>query len=96
MQRCAAWLAGHLQTSGLEHVRVVRMPRHPIVIADWLHAPAQLPSSSTDTRGLGTGLSPAFGAQTVFLRNGGAIPVVNLIQEVLGIPAVLMGFGLAG
>jgi acetylornithine deacetylase/succinyl-diaminopimelate desuccinylase-like protein len=36
----------------------------------------------------------AFGAQTVFLRNGGTIPVVNLIQEVLGIPAVLMGFGL--
>jgi hypothetical protein len=32
----------------------------------------------------------------VFLRNGGTIPVVNLIQEVSGIPAVLMGFGLAG
>jgi acetylornithine deacetylase/succinyl-diaminopimelate desuccinylase-like protein len=39
MQRCAAWLADHLQTSGLEHVRVVRTPRHPIVTADWLHAP---------------------------------------------------------
>ncbi len=36
----------------------------------------------------------AFGAQAVFLRNGGTIPVVNLIQEVLGIPVVLMGFGL--
>jgi acetylornithine deacetylase/succinyl-diaminopimelate desuccinylase-like protein len=36
----------------------------------------------------------AFGAPTVFLRNGGTIPVVNLIQEILGIPAVLMGFGL--
>jgi len=36
----------------------------------------------------------AFGAQTVFLRNGGTIPVVNLLQEVLGIPVVLMGFGL--
>jgi acetylornithine deacetylase/succinyl-diaminopimelate desuccinylase-like protein len=35
----------------------------------------------------------AFGAPTVFLRNGGTIPVVNLIQEILGIPAVLMGFG---
>jgi acetylornithine deacetylase/succinyl-diaminopimelate desuccinylase-like protein len=30
----------------------------------------------------------------VFLRNGGTIPVVSLLQEVLGIPAVLMGFGL--
>ena len=36
----------------------------------------------------------AFGARAVFLRNGGTIPVVNLIQEVLGIPVVLMGFGL--
>lgn len=36
----------------------------------------------------------AFGTQTVFLRNGGTIPVVSLIQEVFGIPVVLMGFGL--
>jgi acetylornithine deacetylase/succinyl-diaminopimelate desuccinylase-like protein len=35
-----------------------------------------------------------FGVSPVFLRNGGTIPVVNLIQETLGIPAVLMGFGL--
>jgi acetylornithine deacetylase/succinyl-diaminopimelate desuccinylase-like protein len=30
----------------------------------------------------------------VFVRSGGSIPVVNTFQEVLGIPAVLMGFGL--
>jgi acetylornithine deacetylase/succinyl-diaminopimelate desuccinylase-like protein len=35
-----------------------------------------------------------FGAPTIFLRNGGTIPVVNLIHETLGIPVVLMGFGL--
>jgi acetylornithine deacetylase/succinyl-diaminopimelate desuccinylase-like protein len=35
-----------------------------------------------------------FGTPPVFLRNGGTIPVVNLIQATLGIPAVLMGFGL--
>jgi acetylornithine deacetylase/succinyl-diaminopimelate desuccinylase-like protein len=35
-----------------------------------------------------------FGTPPVFLRNGGTIPVVNLIQETLGIPVVLMGFGL--
>jgi acetylornithine deacetylase/succinyl-diaminopimelate desuccinylase-like protein len=39
MQRCAAWLADHLRTIGLEHVKVVRTPLHPIVTADWLHAP---------------------------------------------------------
>jgi acetylornithine deacetylase/succinyl-diaminopimelate desuccinylase-like protein len=35
-----------------------------------------------------------FGTPPVFLRSGGTIPVVNLIQETLGIPVVLMGFGL--
>lgn len=36
----------------------------------------------------------AFGAPTVFLRNGGTIPVVNLIHDILETPVVLMGFGL--
>lgn len=35
-----------------------------------------------------------FGATPVFLRSGGTIPVVNLLQEILGIPTVLMGFAL--
>jgi acetylornithine deacetylase/succinyl-diaminopimelate desuccinylase-like protein len=35
-----------------------------------------------------------FGFSPVFVRSGGSIPVVNTFQEVLGIPAVLMGFGL--
>jgi acetylornithine deacetylase/succinyl-diaminopimelate desuccinylase-like protein len=35
-----------------------------------------------------------FGAQPVFLRSGGTIPVVNMLQEQLGIPTVLMGFAL--
>jgi acetylornithine deacetylase/succinyl-diaminopimelate desuccinylase-like protein len=37
-----------------------------------------------------------FAEPTVFLRNGGTIPVVTLIQDVLRVPVVLMGFGLAG
>jgi acetylornithine deacetylase/succinyl-diaminopimelate desuccinylase-like protein len=35
-----------------------------------------------------------FGAFPVFLRSGGSIPVVSAFQEALGIPTVLMGFGL--
>ncbi len=35
-----------------------------------------------------------FGASPVFLRSGGSIPVVTTFQEILGCPAVLMGFGL--
>ena len=35
-----------------------------------------------------------FGMPPVFLRSGGTIPVVNTFYELLGIPAVLMGFAL--
>ncbi|MER2514704.1 MAG: dipeptidase [Nitrosomonas ureae] len=35
-----------------------------------------------------------FGTAPVFLRNGGTIPVAGLIQEILHLPIVLMGFGL--
>jgi len=35
-----------------------------------------------------------FGASPVFIRSGGSIPVVNTFQQILGCPAVLMGFGL--
>jgi acetylornithine deacetylase/succinyl-diaminopimelate desuccinylase-like protein len=36
----------------------------------------------------------AFGTAPIFLRSGGSIPVASAFQEFLGIPAVLMGFGL--
>jgi acetylornithine deacetylase/succinyl-diaminopimelate desuccinylase-like protein len=35
----AQFVADHLRTSGLEHVEVSPTPGHPIVYADWLHAP---------------------------------------------------------
>jgi acetylornithine deacetylase/succinyl-diaminopimelate desuccinylase-like protein len=35
-----------------------------------------------------------FGADPVFLRSGGSIPVVRMFQELLGIPTILMGFAL--
>jgi acetylornithine deacetylase/succinyl-diaminopimelate desuccinylase-like protein len=35
-----------------------------------------------------------FGATPVFLRSGGTIPVVSSLQELLGVPTVLMGFAL--
>lgn len=45
-------------------------------------------------RAAGFAYKKGFGAYPVFLRSGGSIPVVNAFQEYLGIPAVLMGFGL--
>ncbi len=58
-------------------------------------APATL--ASTDDRAIRTAaraLAEVWGRETVFLRSGGSIPVVGDFQEYLGIPTVLMGYGL--
>ncbi len=39
VQRCAAWLETRFQRAGLEHTEVIQTAMHPIVYADWLHAP---------------------------------------------------------
>jgi len=41
LKKCAAWLAEHLNGIGLERVRVVPTPRHPLVYAEWMHRPNQ-------------------------------------------------------
>jgi acetylornithine deacetylase/succinyl-diaminopimelate desuccinylase-like protein len=35
-----------------------------------------------------------FGTRPVFVREGGSIPIVGFFQEKLGVPVILMGFGL--
>jgi acetylornithine deacetylase/succinyl-diaminopimelate desuccinylase-like protein len=35
-----------------------------------------------------------FGAETVYIRSGGSIPIVGLFQSCLAAPSVMMGFGL--
>lgn len=39
-------------------------------------------------------MSQVFGKETVFVRGGGSIPIVGDLERELGMPAVLMGFGL--
>jgi len=39
MRRCADWTADHLRAIGLQNVRVIDTPGHPVVYADWLNAP---------------------------------------------------------
>jgi acetylornithine deacetylase/succinyl-diaminopimelate desuccinylase-like protein len=39
-------------------------------------------------------MTEVFGKQTVFIRSGGSIPIVGLFDRHLGIPSVMMGFGL--
>jgi acetylornithine deacetylase/succinyl-diaminopimelate desuccinylase-like protein len=56
--------------------------------------PALIDRNHPAVRAAGVAYKKSFGAYPVFLRSGGSIPVVNTFQEHLGIPAVLMGFGL--
>ena len=56
--------------------------------------PALIDRNHPAVRTAGFAYKKGFGAYPVFIRSGGSIPVVNAFQEYLGIPAVLMGFGL--
>ena len=39
-------------------------------------------------------MTETFGAETVFTRSGGSIPIVNVFAEHLGVESVMLGFGL--
>jgi acetylornithine deacetylase/succinyl-diaminopimelate desuccinylase-like protein len=39
-------------------------------------------------------MKQVFGKETVYIRSGGSIPIVGVFDEYLGIPSVMMGFGL--
>ncbi|MEK7400514.1 MAG: dipeptidase [Candidatus Poribacteria bacterium] len=41
LEMCAVWLADHLRLIGLEGVRVLPTKRHPLVYAEWQHAPGR-------------------------------------------------------
>src|SRR5574338_105260 len=41
VQRCAAWLADHLRRIGLAQVTIIPTRRHPVVYAEWCHAPGR-------------------------------------------------------
>jgi acetylornithine deacetylase/succinyl-diaminopimelate desuccinylase-like protein len=41
MQKAAKWLTAQMQSIGLEHVKVMPTQGHPVVYADWLHAPGK-------------------------------------------------------
>jgi acetylornithine deacetylase/succinyl-diaminopimelate desuccinylase-like protein len=42
----------------------------------------------------GRAMERGFGAEPVFIREGGSIPLVGLLEELFEVPAVLMGIGL--
>ncbi len=45
-------------------------------------------------QGAAQAMEQVFGAKTVYIRSGGSIPIVGSFEKSLGIPSVMMGFGL--
>jgi acetylornithine deacetylase/succinyl-diaminopimelate desuccinylase-like protein len=41
VRRAGAWVAARLQTAGMENIETLETGHHPVVYADWLHAPGQ-------------------------------------------------------
>jgi acetylornithine deacetylase/succinyl-diaminopimelate desuccinylase-like protein len=56
--------------------------------------PSVVPTDSIYIREAAEAMSEVFGNRTVYTRSGGSIPIVGLFREHLGIPSVMMGFGL--
>jgi acetylornithine deacetylase/succinyl-diaminopimelate desuccinylase-like protein len=63
-----------------------RMRATPVIIPR--HHPAARAAARAYRRG--------FGAEPVFVRSGGSIPIVSTFATLLGLPSVLMGFSLPG
>jgi acetylornithine deacetylase/succinyl-diaminopimelate desuccinylase-like protein len=68
------------------------------VRAEWktIHtgAPSLIDPDNRFIQAAAAAMEEVFGRPTVYIRSGGSIPIVGVFQKSLGIPSVLMGFGL--
>jgi acetylornithine deacetylase/succinyl-diaminopimelate desuccinylase-like protein len=68
------------------------------VTAEWktIHtgAPSLIDPENHYIQAAAKAMEEVFGRPTVYIRSGGSIPIVGVFQKSLGIPSVLMGFGL--
>lgn len=68
------------------------------VQAEWktIHtgAPSLIDPDNLFIQAAAAAMEEVFGRPTVYIRSGGSIPIVGVFQKCLGIPSVLMGFGL--
>ncbi|MCC6341590.1 MAG: dipeptidase [Bryobacterales bacterium] len=62
----------------------------------YLHgaAPSLVNPDNRFIRAAARAMSGVFGSETVYVRSGGSIPIVGAFDQYLGIPSVMMGFGL--
>src|SRR3989454_6275558 len=57
-------------------------------------APSLVDPDNPYIRASAEAMKQIFGKDTVYIRSGGSIPIVGLFDQHLGIPSVMMGFGL--
>jgi acetylornithine deacetylase/succinyl-diaminopimelate desuccinylase-like protein len=71
-------------------------PRSVKVTVRALHggSPFLCPTDAPQFQATERALQRAFGRRPVLIREGGSIPFTATIQEALGVPVILMGFGL--
>jgi acetylornithine deacetylase/succinyl-diaminopimelate desuccinylase-like protein len=71
-------------------------PKGIQVVARMIHAgePIVVSTDNEYIRAAKAAMAEVFGKETVFVRGGGSIPIVGDFVRELGIPTVMMGFGL--
>jgi acetylornithine deacetylase/succinyl-diaminopimelate desuccinylase-like protein len=57
-------------------------------------APSLVDPDNVYIRASAEAMKQIFGRETVYIRSGGSIPIAGLFDQHLGIPSVMMGFGL--
>ena len=78
-----------------EHLRRVTPPGVQTELRALLHAPAaQVPVNHPVMQAARRACQIGFSKEAVLQRSGGTIPAVGLFGQLLGIPTVLLGFGL--
>ena len=66
-----------------------------VAVSTLQHAPATVvPLDVPEMQAAASAYTRVFGAEPVFSREGGSIPIATVVQEALGIPILFMGFGL--
>lgn len=78
-----------------DYLRQIAPPAVTVAVAD-LHSGdgAIVRRDSPAMRAASRAYAEIFGAEPIFMREGGSIPVVATFQKALGIETILMGFGL--
>jgi acetylornithine deacetylase/succinyl-diaminopimelate desuccinylase-like protein len=78
-----------------EHLRRITPPTVESEVRTLMRAePAVVDHRQPAMRAASQAYRQAFGARPVLVRSGGTIPVVNMFQQLLDVPTVLMGFAL--